>query len=183
MAATDLADLLTGVLGSDIEIDVEGHEDEFVLLVPNQPAAEWLRALCAPESARLPLLVDQASRSFLIDLLLADQVTAEAITDSWRNLVELATGRRWFEAEKLAGVIIGSWHGGVGGHMVLAGVDARTIPFALWLDAGLAVLQKLCDKDTMKQIMADLSYEPTPSGDPDDMTMDEEQFHQVMSAM
>lgn len=146
-------------------------------------ASCWLGSMTKSECIRIIEVVDGESKKLILDELINEKVNLDELTELWRSTLEGVSGRKWFVAENLTLSILGSWSKGIGGRMALAGIDPFTVSFSTWLDAAASITCDLVGQDNFKKLMIDVNREPVQGVDPDDMTMDADDFRNTMAAM
>lgn len=140
-------------------IDVELGGDTFT--VPPRPAVEWFLAIL-DEDVPLPLipgLMDDAAEDRITDLLLEGTVTAELIATRSRELLTEASGRPWWEADRLIRSSGASWHI-IGGELTRLGVDLDKVSLAAALNAIYVICVRTMDDKERNKFDIDLRLPP-----------------------
>jgi hypothetical protein len=100
------------------------------------------------------------------------------------DVLEAASGYRWWFTIRMAILIKGVW-ARIGGVLVLAGVDPRTITLGSWISAALAVIaERAGGGKEFAQLLDKLNEAPAGYGPSleEQMVMDEAAFLSAMNA-
>lgn len=149
----------------------EDHE------IPALPAADWLRVLMDDRSMFEDLFLEliPTGPSLLLDKRLADEL--ESLS---KDIIELASGRKWYIAMRMIVLMRANWNV-LGATMLRKGVDASSISLSGWLDVALLVTLEHIEKDNMPMFLAQLELPPEGEGPPEEeMEMTGEQFLSLM---
>lgn len=148
---------------------VQGQEYE----IPALPAAQWLRVLM-PEDAMLEdVFVELVPQG--VQLLLNDDDTWD-MADLAQDIIELASGRRWFIAMRVITVMRANWNV-VGATMLMKGVDAARLSLSGWLDVALLMLLQHMEQKDTAMFVAQLEIPPEGEETPEEeMVMTAEAF-------
>lgn len=140
-------------------LDVELAGETFV--VPARPAAEWFLAILS-EDVPLPLipgLMDAVAEERIGDMLMDGEVTAELIITRSRELLTEASGRPWWEADRLIRSSAASWHI-IGGELTRLGVDLDRVSLAAALNAIYVICVRTMDEKERNKFDIDLRLPP-----------------------
>ena len=148
---------------------VQGREYE----IPALPAAQWLRVLMTEDATVEDVFLELVPEG--IQLLLEDD-------DSWdmaalaQDIIELASGRRWYIAMRLITVMRANWNV-VGATMLMKGVDANTLSLSGWLDVALLMVLQHMEQKDVAMFVAQLEIPPEGEETPEEeMVMSAEAF-------
>lgn len=126
-------------------------------------AARWIIALTGDlHSSVLPGFLRAAERADLVQRSMVGEVPSGAVWDAARDVIEVASGRRWWQAMYLVGYAEHNG-GALYGRLLLAGVSPRGMPFAAWCAAMFAMITK--DMDETQRAKFDASFMMPPDGD------------------
>lgn len=123
-------DPLAALRPADIEVELGG----WLYVITARPAADWMVALMKGPAAIVPGMLASDDRAELLRDFLRGRVTQEEMSEAAHDVLEAASGRRWWEAERL---VVSAMQGDswpvVHGELVLRGVDLEKISLgALW---------------------------------------------------
>lgn len=153
MAADALAALQ--VWGFDVELAGE------TFAVPPRPAVEWFLAIL-DEDGMLPLipgLMGAEDDERVMDLLLDDKIDAELIAVRSRELLTAASGRPWWEADRLIRSSAAQWQI-IGGELTRLGVDLGKESLAAALNAIYVICTRTMDEQERNKFDIDLRQPP-----------------------
>jgi hypothetical protein len=140
-------------------ISVELGEWEYD--IPLLYAADWLEALLSGWGGVVPgLLSDEDQISVLRDYA-SGRVTKDELLAAAKAVVEAATGRRWWQVERLVGTAVNDefWPA-LHGSLVLRGVDLERVSFGAALNALYVLMVENMKEDKRHQFDAQLDAPP-----------------------
>lgn len=139
--------------------DVELAGETFI--VPPRPAVDWFLAILDEETPLplIPGLMSAAAEERILDLLLDGAVTADLITKRSRELLTEASGRPWWEADRLIRSSGASWHI-IGGELARLGVDLGRLPIAAALNAIYVICVRTMDEKERNKFDIELRLPP-----------------------
>jgi len=155
-----------------VPFTVAGLEFEF----PALPAADWLNTLMqdwTPDDIFLDLLDNGVDVVFHLE--------PDEVEDLAMDILEEVTGRDWWVALRLIGVVQGGWHI-LGAEMALRHIDPERLSLASWLDAMTVVMLQSMDKDNVTMFVSQLEMPPVKvrAEIMDEMEMSQDQFMSLM---
>lgn len=140
-------------------LDVELGGETFT--VPALPAADWFIAIL-DEDTPLPLIpgmMDAAAEEAIGDLLLTGAITPNDVITRSRELLTAASGRPWWEADRLIRSSAASWHI-IGGELTRVGVDLHRVSLAAALNAIYVICVRTMDEKERNKFDIDLRLPP-----------------------
>lgn len=157
-----------------VEVSVRGQ----AFTIPDRPAAWWLALLWDENMSLLDLFpgaLDEADQEVIYDLMIDGHLALEDIQDLCLDIISLATGRKWWIALRLVGILRSHW-ATIGGEMLYRGMDASRMSLSGWLDVALLLIMRTFNK-SQDATMFSLRLEQPPPGveaevEPDTMTED-----------
>lgn len=145
----------------DIFVTIGGVE----YLMEGRPAADWLTQIVTGDLISiLPGWLDEKAEYAILDKLADGSVTPTELDDATLEALSVAAGRPWWWAVTLIGHATGDIHhwSRINGHLMLAGVDARDIPLAAWVDAVYAAYtERIQDNDEYVKFKGQIDTPPT----------------------
>lgn len=110
--------------------------------IPQMPAAAWLEVLLADPlemEAVFPGLAGLDTQ-LAVNVALADgHATADELRDTIYEVLEVASGRRWWMVLRLCASLRTHWEW-AGGAMARNGLTPFDVPLAFWLDGAFATM-------------------------------------------
>lgn len=135
-------------------------------VIPALPAADWLAILMAenpdPDDIFPGLLVSDDEQQ-LEDLLVSGRVTVDDLYEMVLEILEIASGRRWWVALRLIQVATQSWDN-IGAELTLSHVDATVLSLAAWLDVLMLTILKTMDPQRVPMFTMQLEDPPMGEG-------------------
>lgn len=119
-----------------------------------RPAAEWTTIRHEVDVIRW---LDDDARSVIGRMTLDGTVTAQALTDAVHAVMELVTGRRWWEGHRLLQISV---QPETLGHLALAGVDPWQRSAYEWCSAVYALHTRDADEKARMRFDFQLSIPP-----------------------
>jgi hypothetical protein len=139
-----------------IEVELGGE----VFQVPPRPASEWFVAILGEEPLPLiPGLMDVAASDRIGELLLDDEIDVDLLVTRHRELLTIAAGRSWWEADRLIRSAGESWHI-IGGELTRLGVDLDKVSLAAALNAIYVICVRTMDEKERNKFDIDLRLPP-----------------------
>jgi hypothetical protein len=153
-----------------IELDLAGK----AYTIPALPAVDWLTILMADSVDPERILLDLCPGGH--EILLDESLEQDDIGNALLDVIEQVSGRRWWIALRLIGVVRSNWHI-LGAEMFYRHIDPAALSLSAWLDVMLVITIRSMDpKDvamfTMKLELPPEGEEPGTEG----MEMSAEQF-------
>lgn len=168
---------------AEIEVDFSGE----TWTVPAMTAADWLAVLWEepfnPDSI-FPGLVNEVDLDDLVAESIFDgSLDGEEVFDTAMEILEAASGYRWWFALKLATVVKTVW-ARISGPLILAGVDPRGVTLGSWIGAVLAIVADRSQPKDFARLLEQLNEAPAGYGPSleEQMVMDEAAFISAMNA-
>lgn len=125
------------------------------------PAAVWMRGLTGARMVVAELATPE-QREALADLIMSDESAVADLRAESRRILEQATGRKWWEAQRLINT---AREGEALGRMVLAGVDPWSRSIGEWCAAVYALVAK--GRDEKARLKLDFELALPPPGEED----------------
>jgi hypothetical protein len=153
MAADALAALR--IWAVDVELDGE------VFTVPPRPAGDWFLAIL-DEDTPLPLIPGMMSveaEDRIGDMLLDGEIDTDLIVTRSRELLAVAAGRSWWEADRLIRSAAASWQI-IGGELTRLGVDLDRVSLAAALNAIYVICVRTMDEQERNKFDMELRLPP-----------------------
>lgn len=167
-------DPIASLAAWSIDISVRGQHGT----IPPLSAASWLAVLMTEDVDLwdvVPGLCPELNGP-LTKMLLNEDVDPDDIRKVALDVIETASGRRWWVAVRLVSIVRQSWEV-VGGEMTLQGIRPAEIPFGAWLDAALLICVKGLEADKVTMFTSQLEAPPPDSGiKVQEMTMSPSEF-------
>lgn len=151
------ADALAALRIWAIDVDLGG--DTFT--VPPLPAVDWFLAI-VDQDTPLPLipgLMTPDAEDRVADMLLDGQTSPEEIVKRSRELLAEASGRPWWEADRLIRSSAASWQI-IGGELTRLGVDLGKVSLAAALNAIYVICVRTMDEKERNKFDIDLRLPP-----------------------
>jgi hypothetical protein len=126
-------------------------------------AGGWLVALTSDlHDSVVPGLLLAEDRLAVVRRLMVGGVESDALWAAARDVIEVVSGHRWWQALYLVGYAE-QGHGALYGRLLLAGVRPEGITFAAWCAAMFAMITR--DMDEAQRTRFDASFLMPPDGD------------------
>lgn len=151
------ADALAALRIWALEVELAGETFE----VPARPASDWFLAIL-DEDALLPLipgLMDREDEERIGELLLDGTIDTGLLVTRSRELLTAASGRAWWEADRLIRSSGASWHI-IGGELTRLGVDLEKVSLAAALNAIYVICVRTMDEKERNKFDIDLRLPP-----------------------
>jgi hypothetical protein len=110
--------------------------------IPAYPAARWLEVLLADKinlEAVFPGLAGLDAELAVNQALASQRITQDELEEVIYEVLEAASGRRWWVALRLCGTLRSHWEW-AGGAMARNGLTPFDVPLAFWLDGAYATM-------------------------------------------
>ena len=141
-----------------LTLSVSGQEYE----IPATPAAQWLAVLLTEglmiDEVVLELLHPDDEQA-LEEALLSGDIDTDELYEACLDLIEAASGRKWYVAMRLVFVVKESWNT-LGGEIMLQGVDATHLSLAGWLDAVFLLMLRGMKRENVTMFLSQLEMPP-----------------------
>jgi hypothetical protein len=149
-------------------------------LLPYRPAAGWIGP-SQRMAALVPLMAEREDRDAMVDLLMDHPGARADIISEGRRILSQATGRRWYEAQKLINTSV---QPEALGRLILAGVHPWERSIGEWCAALYALYVKGADQKTRSKLDFSLALPPPGAEDEwDDEGADPEATMAAVQAM
>lgn len=139
-------------------------------------ATDWLTILMGEHTGTLTAitqLMEQEDVRGLVDAYIAH---GGDLDELMFDLLEAASGRRWWVAINLVGAALGSWHS-VGAALIADGVDPNKLSLAAWLDVFTVTLLEKIKPEEATMLMMKVEIPPDGVEVPDEaLEMSADQF-------
>lgn len=156
-----------------------GHQLQFQgehFWVPPLSAADWLSVLMNPDSKLtdvVPGFLDEEDRGRFMTLWLHSDADLD---DVFEQLLEAASGRRWWVTMRLIGVMAGAWNN-LGAQLILDGIDAERLSLAAWLDVATIKMLQVGKPEETNLLMMQIEMPPEGTELPEEeMAMSADEF-------
>lgn len=155
-------------------VEVQIGDDTYAFA--KHSASDWLVALLEADGGLHGLLVllEEGEEDRLDEAILAERLTDVEILKGFKQALTEVSGRPWWQAMKLLGLLLADWHAAFG--LIRGSIDPDQVSLAAFLDVGFAVLLR----DHEKQILQN-HLELPPAGV--EVELDEEKSEQVFLSM
>lgn len=153
-----------------VELELAGKTYTF----PALPASDWLATLMVADLDPDQVILDLCPGGHA--LLLDDSVDPDDLYASLLDVIEQVSGRRWWIALRLIGVIRTNWNV-LGAEMFYRHIDPTVLSLSAWLDVMLVITIKAMDPKDVALFTSRL--EVPPPGEEielESMEMSAEQF-------
>lgn len=140
-----------------LEVDLAGE----VFALPPLPAADWFLAIL-DEDSPLPLvpgLMSQQDEQRVMDLLLDEVIDLEVLVARSREVLAAASGRSWWEADRLIRGAGRDWNV-IGGELTRLGVDLEKVSLGAALNAIYVVCVRTMNEQERNKFDIDLRLPP-----------------------
>lgn len=155
-------------------LTVQGRDYE----IPALPAAQWLRVLMREDATAEDVFLELVPEG--VRLLLEDDGSWDA-GELAEQVIELASGRRWYIAMRLINVVRSNWNV-IGATMLMKGVDAQQLSLSGWLDVALLVVLQHMEQKDVTMFVSQLEIPPEGEAPPEEeMVMTHEAFMAMAS--
>jgi hypothetical protein len=140
-----------------LEVELAGR----TYVVPGRPAVDWFLALLDEETPLplIPGMMDDAAQDEIEDLLLDGVVDVDLIAVRSRELLTAASGRPWWEADRLIRSAANSWQI-IGGELTRLGVDMEKVSLGAALNAIYVICVRTMDEQERNKFDIDLRVPP-----------------------
>ena len=110
-----------------------------------------------------------------------EELETEQLLELSLDIIEAASGRRWWIALRLIGVMMANWHV-LGAEMLLRGVDATRLSLSGWLDVALLLAIRNMEPKDVTMFTSQLELPPPEERVEimEDMEMPRDQFLSIM---
>lgn len=139
------------------EMEIDAFDQTWV--IPRMTARDWLEILWDEQLTSdmvFPGLV--RANETALEALLAGEVTAQSLFDTAMEVIELASGFKWWFALNLVTVLKASWMR-LGGS-ILPLVQAEDVSLGAWLTIGLGVCTERVDPKKLAEFLNNLNTPP-----------------------
>lgn len=156
-------------------------------LVPALSAADWLEIIWtepfSPEEIFPGMVNDPELDDAISEALFVDDFDPDSVGEVAMEMIEAASGYRWWFTLKLCTTMRVSWSR-IGGMLVLAGVDPNRVTLGSWCSAALALLAEHVRPKEYAKLLFDLNMAPPgyEASEEEEMVMDEAEFMAAMSS-
>ena len=141
-------------------LPIDGREVLF--RIEPAPAADWLIASLQPgHLSYLPGMLDETQRDQIMEALTLGTLSTDDLRDANRDVIEQASGWRWFQAGRLIGTLAHGW-ATAGGMLLATGADPWKHPLGAVLGAFYSILWQNRDKDGREILVNQLMTPPAP---------------------
>lgn len=123
-------------------------------VIPPLPAADWLEVLLDEELEPERLFPGLCGPDVIVEvnqLLIDGTVTVEQMQEAIFDLIEAASGRKWWVALRLCRTIRAGWDR-VGGELAANGVTPFGVSLSYWLDGAYATCLRIIGEGDPKQM-------------------------------
>jgi hypothetical protein len=153
-----------------VELELAGN----VYLFPAVPAVDWLAVLMKqdldPDEIVLEMCQDGA------ELLLNEDIDPRELQEAVFDVIEQVSGRKWWIALRLIGVVRGSWNV-LGAEMFYRHIDPAVLSLSAWLDVMLVLTIRAMDPKDVAMFTSRLELPPPGQTVPEEeMAMSSDQF-------
>lgn len=140
-------------------IAVEVNDQTFT--IPPLPAADWLETILATDRPLpvIPGMLPLQEQDVLYDWLLDGHVEVEDLIRVSRDALEMAAGRKWWEADRLIRSSAEQWHI-IGGELTRLNIDLERASIAAVLNAIYVICVRNMDDKQRSQFDIDLRRPP-----------------------
>ena len=153
-----------------VELEIAGVVYSF----PAVPAADWLTVLMAENLDPDQILLDLCPTGYA--LLFDENVDQEELYLAVLDVVEQVSGRKWWIALRLIGVVRSNWNV-LGAEMFYRHIDPTVLSLSAWLDVMLVLTIRAMDPKDVAMFTSRLEIPPAGiESDPADMEMSADQF-------
>jgi hypothetical protein len=118
------------------------------------PASGWLTVMFDPDTTMMdvfPGLLTREQEIEVYDLVDEGMASYEDLLDRGHRILELASGRDYWEAQNIAAVAYGNWEL-IGGEVALAGLNPEQMSLGAWLDATYLLILRSADKNQRSMV-------------------------------
>jgi hypothetical protein len=129
-------------------------------VIPALPAADWFEAVLAGGSLPIvPGMLDPGDEEEFLDLMLAGTITEAQALRANRDALGVASGWKWWEAERLIVSIAHDWKV-VGGLLLQSGIDFQASPIGAVLATTYSLAVQNLSKEDRFRLDAQLTRAP-----------------------
>lgn len=137
-----------------IDVDIGNH----TYTIPAMPACDWIPILLSDDPGMDLLdLIDPDDT--VMAAMICGEIDAVAVTETFLEVITLASGRPWWVTLRLLYAAQGAWDT-IGGALTLKGVHAASLPLQAWMDALLATVMAHTDPKDQTSMLAKLKAPP-----------------------
>lgn len=150
------ADPEASLSAQPIEVELLGR----VWTIPALPAEDWLKLLWTEPldyDAIFPGLAD--ADEDIIDGLLDGQITSDEVFEVAMEMIEIASGFKWWFTIKLAAQAKAGWSR-IGGMLLLRGIIPSEVSLGAWCSALLALCIQNMEPSKAVEFIAELNSPP-----------------------
>lgn len=161
-----------------ITVELAGRE----FTIPPVPAADWFLAILG--DAPLPIvpgMLPDEQEEEVADLITYGEVSLREVVTVSREALELASGWRWWEADRLIRSAGAQWKI-IGGELVRAGVDLHAWPLGAVLNTLYTLAARGLDDQKRQQLDFQISSPPPGLGEEEREALAEEMFMDLLSS-
>ena len=155
-----------------IEVELAGR----TWTIPATPAAGWFIAILREDPLPIvPGMLDEDAQLDIVEMLAFGLVDADDIAQASRDALEVASGWRWWAADRMIRSAGAEWKQ-VNGQLIRRGIDLQTLPLGAVLNALYAMAVE--GRDEQKRTQFDFDLNRPPAG-----AMSEEEREEQAAAM
>lgn len=177
-------DPLAGLSWGDIDVEITAGNLSRTVTVPGSPALPWLLLLLRDADSFsfldvIPgMLTDAESVAWVNSVILTGKLPPEELEETVWDVVEIVSGRPWWNTALLLGIARAQW-GLVHGQLVRDGVDPASVSLGAYLNAAESVVWPHLAEEGRQA----LSSPPPMLAEPVDEKITEENFLAMMNTL
>lgn len=160
-----------------IHVELAGEE----YTIPAVPARAWFLSILGGEPLPIvPGMLDPDDAERLSDRIVDGEVSLRELTLASRDALELASGWRWWEADRLIRSAGAQWKV-VGGELALAGVDLDAQPLGAVLNTLYVLAARSLNEQQRQQLDFQISAPPPELEEEEREALAEEMFEALLA--
>lgn len=170
-------DVLAALKCWPITVELAGRE----FTIPPVPASEWFLAILGEKPLPIvPGMLPSDEEDEVADLIAYGELELREVVEASRDALELASGWRWWEADRLIRSSAAQWKL-VGGELTRAGVDLNRWPLGAVLNTLYTLAARGLNEQQRQQLDFQISKPPSGLSEEDHERIAEEMFEELMA--
>lgn len=149
--------------------------------IPPVPAAEWFLAILGGQPLPIvPGLLTPEEQEVVSDLIVFGRVDLREVVTASREALELASGWRWWEADRLIRSAGAQWKL-LGGDLTRSGVDLNVLPLGAVLNALYSMAVKGMNEQKRQALDFQISQPPAELAEEEREALAEQMFMDLLA--
>lgn len=160
-----------------IHVELAGRE----FTIPPVPAADWFIAILGEKPLPIvPGMLPKEQEEEVAELIVNGEVDLKDLTQAARDALEVASGWRWWEADRLIRSAGAQWKI-IGGELTRTGVDLHTQPLGAVLGTLYVLAVRNLDEQKRQQVDFQISRPPAELAEEEREAIAEQMFLDLLA--